>query len=464
MHKRFQLSAVVVIFMLISMTAVSAIGQAATIPYFTGERAARDQRFESLVDAIPGAATDLGVIAYVRPSTDDIHVMAPDGTGDRLLWTAPQPLSAYGPLDLAWRPDGRELAFSSHHEEACSWFQSDIYAIGYDGGRYRRVTNAPACAELASLPKGSVTVNVTQWTNDLVQVYVAGAPEPQTVLYDGTITFDNVADFGPGVAQPAIGIWGLYRIFASPPLADVQPGETVPGGNLIISPYSGIQFFGTGKISWKADGSALAYGMRTYSGISQIPAVPPYGSIGEILPVVENASSGLVAWGPTAATKNQYLYYSIDDPFVENIAGIYLNTVGNTSGGTKLVLISNFYDAEAVNDIEWLPDASGFLFSKFYVDLGYYADLFEYNFATQEINQLTSFDHVHAFSISPDGQYVVFERLVDDYDDSTSSLWIMNIDGTDLHKLADDAGRPAWGRVPAPLTARAYLPMVVSEQ
>ncbi len=45
--------------------------------------------------------------------------------------------------------------------------------------------------------------------------------------------------------------------------------------------------------------------------------------------------------------------------------------------------------------------------------------------------------------------------------DTTSSLWIMNVDGSGLHKLADDAGRPAWGMAPAPLTPRAYIPMVV---
>src|SRR5512146_958222 len=139
-------------------------------------------------------------IAYVRRSTYDIHVISPDGTGDRVLWTAPQPLTTWPAFDLAWRPDGGELAFSSQHEEACSWYQSDIYAIRYDGTGYRRVTNAPACAVLASLPKGSVTVNVSYWTNDLAQVYVAGAPGPQTVLSDSTITFNNVADFGPGVA------------------------------------------------------------------------------------------------------------------------------------------------------------------------------------------------------------------------------------------------------------------------
>jgi TolB protein len=48
-------------------------------------------------------------------------------------------------LELAWRPDGPELAFSSQHEQDCSWYDSDVYVIGYDGAGYRRITNAPAC-------------------------------------------------------------------------------------------------------------------------------------------------------------------------------------------------------------------------------------------------------------------------------------------------------------------------------
>jgi len=416
----------------------------------------------------PAAASqDPGIIAYVRPSTHDIHLISPDGTGDQVLWTAPHPLDLWPPFDLAWRPDGRELAFSSEHEEDCSWYQSDVYAIRYSGTGYRRITNSPACAVLAGLPKGSVTVNVTNLTGVLVQAYVQGAPGVKSVLYDGTITFHNVADFGPGAAQPAVGIWGGYRIMAYPPLADVQPGATVPGGNLIISPYSGIDGFGAGKVSWKADGSALAYSMRTSSSISQIPATPPYGSIGQQLPVVENAAPDLVAWGPTAATKDQYLYFSRDDPFDEDVAGIYLNTVGNSSGGTKLVPISAFYDGETVYDIEWLPDASGFLFTKFYVDFEYYADIFEYNFTTHGITKLTtpslpdeSADGgARGLSISPDGQQIVFERAVYLFE-TPSSLWIMNRDGSGLHKLADDAGRPAWGQVPPPLAPSNFLPVV----
>jgi len=90
------------------------------------------------------SSADPGTIAYVKRSTDDIHVISPDGTGDRVLWTHPE-LFMYPAYELAWRPDGRELAFSSEHEAACSWFDSDVYAIGYHGAGYRRITNSPAC-------------------------------------------------------------------------------------------------------------------------------------------------------------------------------------------------------------------------------------------------------------------------------------------------------------------------------
>jgi hypothetical protein len=56
------------------------------------------------------------------------------------------------------------------------------YAIRYNGTGLRRVTNSPACAELAALPKGSVEVEVANYTSSLVQVYVQGAPGIQSVL------------------------------------------------------------------------------------------------------------------------------------------------------------------------------------------------------------------------------------------------------------------------------------------
>ena len=419
-------------------------------------------RLQASTSASPAspAAADAGIIAYVQRSTYDIRVISPDGTGDRLLWDAPEPAGRpFPPYDLAWRRDGRELAFSSDHEETCSYYESDVYAIGYDGTGYRRVTNSPACAALAGLPKGSVEVDVSNGAGPLALVYVQGAPGA-LFAQNGTMRFDNVADFGPGVLQRAVGIYssgsGESRTEGYPPYADVQPGQTVPGGNLNI-PGIGVAMFGAGQVSWNADGSALAFGMRTSSSIKQIPASPPYGSTGQPLPVVQHAAPNLVAWGPDAGHSDLYLYSSKEDVIYLDVAGIYLNTLANPGGGTLLVPINAYYGAEEVYDIEWLPDASGFLFTKRYINLGTFTNIFEYNLATQKVTQLTHLPDdqgARKFSISPNGQQIVFEWVTEAWD-PTSSVWIINRDGSGLRKLADDAGRPAWGRVPAPSTPTA---------
>ncbi len=408
-----------------------------------------------------GPTADEGIIAYVKRSTGDIHLISPDATGDRLLWTNPGPSGLNSVLYLAWRPDGRELAFTSGHELGCSWYESDVYAIGHDGSGYRRITNSPACAALAGLPKGAVKVIVRNWLNDMAWVYVQGAPEvkPVDAFYEGSLTFDDVADFGPGVLQSSIGIAGLYRYPGVEPYADVQLGQTVNGGSVIrTSAGGGKRGFGVGKVSWKADGSGLAYAMRTNKAIRQIPANPPYGATGVDLPVVEKASPQLVAGGTTPATKDQYLYSSDWYLLKEDVGGIYLNTVGNASGGTQLVIIPD-YSGQIAHDIEWLPDGSGFLFALKFTQFppdppGTYSDIFEYNFASQVITRLTSLRYdsdaggAGRLSISPDGQQIVFERTTDPESDPTSSLWIINRDGTGPRMLIEDAGRPAWGQTP----------------
>lgn len=248
------------------------------------------------------------------------------------------------------------------------------------------------------------------------------------------------------------------------PYADVQPNRTVAGGSVII-PGSHVPLFGAGKVSWKADGSALAYGMRSGSRISQIPASPPYGSTGQPLPVVEYAAPNLVTWGPTEATKDLYLYFSKDNWMDEGVAGIYLNTVGNATGGAKLVEV-DIPNGQMVYDIEWLPDASGFLFSGTSINLGTWTNIFRYEFGNPPtltpVTALPDNQGARAFSISPDGQEVAFEWVPDIFLDKTSSLWITNSDGSGAPRwLANDAGRPAWGQAPPPLTPRAYLPIVV---
>ena len=129
MRKRSQLSAVVAVFILVSMVAVPASGQTSTVPGFTAERAAREQPVESLIDAMPGP----GVIAYVRPNNvggDEIHLVAPDGSQDRRIYSTgraePAGADIFAIRSLGWRPDAGELAFASDHEYDCSFLQRDI--------------------------------------------------------------------------------------------------------------------------------------------------------------------------------------------------------------------------------------------------------------------------------------------------------------------------------------------------
>ena len=399
-------------------------------------------------------ADDPGVIAYVQRSTNAIHVIRPDGSGDEVLWTPTGMVIDEPAADLAWRRDGGELAFSSGHEQDCSYYASDIYAIRSDGSHYRRITNAPACAELAALPKGSVTVDVTAAVSG-AQVYVMGAQGLTGAPYPGgLVTVNNVADFGEGVQQPAVGIFGHYRTRAGPPYADVVPGQTVSGGFVRIT-NTGVSGFGAYKISWKADASALSYGTGTCNALGHLSSHPAYGRLGDVLPVVAGADPCQVAWGPTAAG-DQYVYYSSIGLNQETgYGGIYLNSLGDASGGTQVVYFT-YWDT-AVFDMEWLPDGSGFLFTNLYVLLdppGTYSTIYKYDFATKSLSAVltTRAFCIRDLSISPNGQHVVFHTTADQYFDPTSSLWIVNIDGSGLHKLLDDAGLPAWGPAYTPDT------------
>jgi len=64
----------------------------------------------------------VGQIAYIRNGAE-IRLIEPDGANDRRLWTHP---AATGINGLAWRPDHKELEFSSGHAAVTSLYQADI--------------------------------------------------------------------------------------------------------------------------------------------------------------------------------------------------------------------------------------------------------------------------------------------------------------------------------------------------
>jgi dipeptidyl aminopeptidase/acylaminoacyl peptidase len=72
-------------------------------------------------------------IAYVRNGTE-IRLIEPDGANDRRLWTHPDASAELGISSVAWRPDRKELAFSSGHAKD---LEADLWIVGTDGRNAR---------------------------------------------------------------------------------------------------------------------------------------------------------------------------------------------------------------------------------------------------------------------------------------------------------------------------------------
>ena len=219
-----------------------------------------------------------GTIAYIRGT--EIRAISPDGTNDRRLWTHPDLRPQLGLHDLAWRPDGKELAFSSSHAAPFSFYDGDIFTIKPDGSGLRKITNAPDKSEFARYRKGTVTVTVRNdqdpgFTPGSFIVYVIGADEPQQIELpagtEKTLVFKSVADFG-NHPQPVVAMFADRRWFT--PGTDVQAGRNVTAPVFSIS-GKGIQQFGATRPVWRNDGSRISYrsGLCLLSTVSANPAV-----------------------------------------------------------------------------------------------------------------------------------------------------------------------------------------------
>lgn len=85
-------------------------------------------------------------IAFVSPSRENrtIRLIAPDGSDERVIWSAPQGTPRrYGVGLIDWRPDAGELAFDSGHDWRRSFLLRDIYAMDPHGTYIRRLTRGP---------------------------------------------------------------------------------------------------------------------------------------------------------------------------------------------------------------------------------------------------------------------------------------------------------------------------------
>src|SRR5688500_11762742 len=319
--------------------------------------------------ATTGPATALhDTIGYVRASTaDEIRIIQPDGTEDRSLWShgLDDPSAVYEVWSLAWSPDSSELAFASTHEDWCSINSSDLFVIAADGTSSRRVTQAPACAELAAYPQGTVRfpVDYPGLLGDSFTgfVYLQGAPTLQMVSLppggSGEVVFACVAYFGDGFLQMPSVVTGYVRDFAIGSAVDVLPGGSVTAPDLSL--FQPTVFWEARSPTWRQDGSLLgyAYGFNSLSGIVPRPSPVDFGtSLVGADAVVANLILHL-AWGPTPESADRLLYQGTEAGTSE---GIYLTAQGATAAGDPLLT----FDAwDIVKGLAWMPDASGFVFS-----------------------------------------------------------------------------------------------------
>ncbi len=389
-------------------------------------------------------------IAYVRGGTE-VRLIEPDGNNDRRLWTHPDARPELGIYGVAWRPDHKELVFSSGHAAVSSLYHSDLYAIRPDGSGFRKLTNAPDRAELSRFPKGTVTVSVrndqppyqqTQASAGIFIVYVAGADEPQQItLPPGTakvLTFKSVADFG-NQGQPIVAAYGAFRWFM--PGVDVVAGQTVKAPVFSIT-GNGIEYFGAFRPIWRSDGSRVSYRTGTCT-LNSVPLNPTPGeyTFNPLFSAKHPLGSCTWDWGP-ASVANQLLY-------TENASGdsgIFRISERGTPPGTKLMAFSDI-EYQLLLDLHWLPDGSGFLFANQTL-MRDSSNIFRYDFASRKQTQVTHLENEFArnFSVSHDGKWVVFERAKTLDKDQEADLWIVGIDGKEMRLLVRNGFEPSWNK------------------
>lgn len=394
--------------------------------------------------AAQGAPTtaDDTTIVYVKDRTE-LHLIQPDGTNDRLLWQLPD--GTNGEIEsVAWRPDAQQIAFVSSHEATCSEFNSDIYLINPDGSNLQRLTNAPACGELAHYPQGSVSVQIANGTAAFSEflVYVEGAPTAKVVtITPGSstlVTFSQVADLGVGVLQGVIVINGSTRWFDAALLVDVAASQNRHAGAFTVS-GSGLMALGATHISWNPQGNKLAYQLGQGRLWQVGTDVPLLGEGGPLLdPQINNNVLGThPAWSPVA---DEVLYQRYDtNPFtVSRVA------VGSNNPGTALAKIT------LTSGITWLADGSGFVAADD-DSLFSHTDLYLMRFADESIVQLTQTTaHQAAFypKVAPDHSQILYTYVADTQAQPMAhQLRIMNSDGSGDHLLVENGYQADWSRV-----------------
>ncbi|MEZ4658156.1 MAG: hypothetical protein R2911_11330 [Caldilineaceae bacterium] len=388
-----------------------------------------------VAEAAAGAPNAAGTIAYVAEGA--IRLIDADGANDRLLWQLPDPTNQRI-TDVDWSPDGTRLAFASDHESTCSFYRSDIYSIRVDGSDLRRLTNSPSCGELAGFPKGSVQVTIkNELTESLFLLYVEGAANavelPIPPGTQGTVTVDNVADFGDGVLQQVVIFQTEENNWIAPSVTvDVKAGETVAASDrFVISNSTAARSFGAYSPSWRRDGATVAFALSTIGGY-QISANPSVAEPATALFPDASIFGTNLAMSPV---DEQVLLYSY--PMIS------LGTVGDSASVSNILELTG-----SLYGMDWLTDGSGMVGAEALGLGNTHANIWRYTFGANDIVNLTNFNDEnrgYAFnpSVSPDGAEIVFNYAPTG--DAPAELYMMDIDGGNVRSLGVSGLYPDWG-------------------
>jgi hypothetical protein len=365
-----------------------------------------------------------GVIAFARGQ--QLRLIQPDGSNDRLIYTANAPTATsiaaqavFTPTiyDVAWRPDAGKIAFVSNQEQFHSRFPNDVYTVGNDGKCMRRITNPPSYNDLkAGLDAGryrtgtikgnvyyrSTDINdpaskiltlITQGTTELKSLTVArGATE--------SFTIEGVADLG--------NLLGLQYVAAREgSKCWWSTAAVIPGGTANVVPDIEVDAsepkWSVSQITWRRDGGWIGYSNYA-GGVFQVVASGGW----EDTWFQQYGLANGVDWSPV---DDSVLY----DWFATD-GGISISNT--TSSDNKLIT------GGSPSDPSWLPDGSGFVFFEGIVC----GEIYSHHIASGQTFTLTQFFNECAVHprVSPDGQYIVFERQLGGT--GMSNLWVMKRD------------------------------------
>ena len=431
-------------------------------------------------------------IAYVASSRkrDSIRLIKSDGSDDRLLWKAPENLLISPAIGtLAWRLDGKELAFDSDHNFGMSYYGRDLYTITADGSYLRKITNPPEIKYFESSPKGTVKFNSENHVGSggaNFWAYIEGSSHNTTWLAASwekfTLTFDDVVDFGSGVRQHAVvGHIGynnrrLCR-YDLAGFADVKSGNSVEIIQELDTWTHTLQHCLTVRQpSWNHNGEKILYTITSQvDAYSDGPTPEKFENYNIMLTNTEKISPGnkgsslglfessyhsdprYIKLSPLPDNKVLMVIYNF------NADRIYLSSTNDSdiAAPDRLERVdlgfcnygddpSYSVDTCRVSDIEWLADGSGFIVSM-YVGNKYAQQKFDtyriykHDFKTKTTDMLVSLndEYIGNITISSDAKKIAFERGV--RNDGPYDIWIYDIVNDNLSMLVQDGAAPAWG-------------------